>query len=149
LTSGVNKGFHTRKAEPKDLEVIKTIADEHRDELGFILRPALAESIRREEVIVSENGSGIIGFVEYHHRRDEQTTLYHIAVASDYRRRGIGRSLVSALREEARAFDKRVIRLKCPVDLPAQDFYARMGFQIEGEVEGKARRLVLWALHVR
>jgi ribosomal protein S18 acetylase RimI-like enzyme len=148
LTFGVNCAFSNRKARSDDIEAIKAIADAHREELGFVLRPALEDSIQRGEILISENGTGLVGFVEYHHRRDEQTTLYHIVVKTEYRNQGIGRSLILALQKEAEAIGKNVIRLKCPADLPAQDFYDRMGFQIEGEAQGKRRRLVLWAFPI-
>lgn len=145
MTSGMTETLTVRKALPSDLDAVKLIADAHRHELGFVLRPALARSIAREELLVAENRAGVIGFVEYHHRQDEQTTLYHIVVASDHRWQGVGRALVNALSEEARVLEKQTIRLKCPADLPAQGFYARMGFNRVGEEAGNKRTLVIWA----
>ncbi len=146
LVSGVNENFAIRTATLAALDAIKVIADTHRRELGFVLRPALAESIKRKEVLVAENSAGLIGFVEYHHRRDEQTTLYHIAVVPDHRLQGVGRALIEALRNEALARKKQTILLKCPVDLPAQDFYAQLGFDSLGQESGKKRSLIVWAL---
>lgn len=135
-----------RKATKKDLDAVKELADSHRNELGFVLRPALVRSISREEVLIAENSTGVMGFVEYHHREDEQTTLYHIAVIPNYRRKGIGRALVDALRSEAKLLGKRKILLKCPIDLPANGFYSRLGFQSVRKEEGKARNLHVWVL---
>jgi N-acetylglutamate synthase-like GNAT family acetyltransferase len=135
-----------RKAIKKDLDAVKELADSHRSELGFVLRPALSRSISREEVLIAENSTGVIGFVEYHHREDKQTTLYHIAVIPNYRRKGIGRALVDALRSEAKLLGKRKILLKCPIDLPANGFYSRLGFQSVRKEEGKARNLHVWVL---
>lgn len=135
-----------RKATKKDLDAIKELADSHRSELGFVLRPALARSISREEVLIAENSAGVIGFVEYHHREDEQTTLYHIAVRPTHRRKGVGQALVHALRSEAESLGKRRILLKCPTDLPANGFYDRLGFQSVRKEQGKARNLDVWML---
>ena len=135
-----------RTATQTDLERIKELADAHRDELGFVLRPALARSIVRGAVLAAENDRGLIGFVEYYHRRDEQTTLYHIVVAPDYRRQGIGRRLTERLAEEARAVGKEFIALKCPVALPANDFYSHTGWSLVGSEPGKSRPLNLWRL---
>jgi len=146
LTSGATDTLVIRKATPADLDAIKIIADAHRHELGFVLRPALAESIGRDEVLVAENHQGLIGFVEYHHRRDTQTTLYHVAVIPRYRRQGIGRMLVNALCVEALSLGKRVIRLKCPADLPARGFYACLGFETLKEERGNGRPLLIWSL---
>jgi GNAT superfamily N-acetyltransferase len=138
--------FVIRKATKVDLDAIKAIADAHRNELGFVLRPALARSILREEVLVAQNGSGPIGFVEYHHRRDKQTTLYHIAVNSEHRQLGIGKALIDALRSEALALGKETIRLKCPADLPTRSFYEHIGFRSTGIESGKNRSLAIFTL---
>jgi ribosomal protein S18 acetylase RimI-like enzyme len=113
-----------------------------------VLRPALAKSLERGEVLVSENSKGIVGFVEYHHRRDEQTTLYHIAVYSDHRRLNIGKRLIAALADDAREHGKRFIQLKCPVDLDANTFYRRLGFSRAGVQPGKNRDLAIWRLQM-
>ena len=135
-----------RTATQVDLGELKELADAHKDELGFVLRPALARSIAQGEVLVAEDKAGLVGFVEYHHRQDEQTTLYHIVVAPDYRRRGIGRRLIERLADEARMAGKGFIALKCPTALPANDFYARTGWLLVGSEPGKNRPLNLWRL---
>lgn len=135
-----------RKAVLEDLDAIKQIADAHRNELGFIMRPALQRSIEREELYIAVNGDSVVGFVEYHHRRDEQTTLYHIAVSPEVRKRGIGTMLVEALKNEALDKGKQLILLKCPLPLPANSFYARLGWQRAAVEQGKSRPLVLWHL---
>jgi N-acetylglutamate synthase-like GNAT family acetyltransferase len=133
-----------RKARLDDLDGIKQLADQQRSELGFVLRPAIKKSIERGEVFVVSRGNGIIGFVEYHHRRDEQTTLYHIAVSSRDRNNGIGKSLFAALEEEARRKGKRLIQLKCPETLPANGFYAHLGCKHQATENGNSRALVVW-----
>jgi GNAT superfamily N-acetyltransferase len=135
-----------RKAISTDLDAIKSLADAHSHELGFVLRPALARSIERSELVVAANSTGPIAFAEYHHRRDAQTTLYHIVVAPDYRRQGIGRWLIERLADEARATGKEIIVLKCPATLPANDFYAHTGWSLAGSEPGKRRPLNLWQL---
>lgn len=140
------EGYIIRKAKFTDLDAIKILADAHKHELGFVLRPAIARSIARGEVLLAENGAGLTGFVEYHHRQDEQTTLYHIAVASNHRRQGVGSALIDTLRNEALTLGKQTIRLKCPADLPAQEFYAYLGFNSIGQELGNGRLLVVWTL---
>lgn len=143
---GAPEPFTLRQATLADLDAIKSLADAHRHELGFVLRPALARSIKRGELIVAANSTGLIAFVEYYHRHDVQTTLYHIVVAPDYRRQGIGRRLIERLADEARAVGKEIIVLKCPATLPANDFYARTGWSLAGSEPGKRRLLNLWQL---
>lgn len=146
MTSGATDTLVIRKATLADLDAIKAIADLHRHELGFVMRPALARSIERGELIVAANSTGLIAFVEYHHRRDAQTTLYHIVVAPDYLRQGIGQRLIEQMVNEARASGKEFIALKCPAALPANDFYARTGWSLVGCEAGKSRPLNLWRL---
>jgi len=137
-----------RSASPEDLDTIKKIADAHKHELGFVLRPALARSIEREELLVAENTNGVIGFVDFHHRRDKQTTLYHIVVESAYRGNGIGRALVEALIANARQEGKSYIQLKCPQDLAANEFYRRLGFRRVATDVGERRPLIVWRIEL-
>jgi N-acetylglutamate synthase-like GNAT family acetyltransferase len=145
LTSG-NSRITLRKATLGDVDAIKVLADTHRHELGFVRRPALVEAINREEIIVAQNLYKVIGFIEYHHRRDDQTTLYHICVEPTYRHQGVGRSLIETLEDEARHQSKRVIRIKCPLNLPANQFYKQVGCSPRGEEQGKRRLLTVWDL---
>ena len=139
-------GCIVRKAVLADLDALKILADACKHELGFVLRPALARSIARGEILVAENNAGLIGFVEYHHRQNEQTTLYHIAVEPDHRGQNIGRRLVGALINDAQKYGKGFILLKCPADLPANHFYAALGFIQVGSEPGHRRRLTIWRL---
>jgi ribosomal protein S18 acetylase RimI-like enzyme len=132
------------KATPDDIDEIKRIADAHRRELGFVRRPSLLEAIDRSEVLIAKQNGSILGFVEYRHRKDEQTTLHNIAIVSTYQRKGIGRKLVERLVSEAQEMGKSHISLKCPVDLPANEFYKMLNFQLCGIEPGKRRNLKIW-----
>lgn len=149
LTSGAYNPSAIRRASITDLKAIKQLADQHRHELGFVLAPSLARSIERNELLVAENSEGIIGFVDFHHRRDNQTTLYHIAVHSDHRRQSIGRQLMGELIRDAREHKKEFIQLKCPVDLEANKFYESQGFCRVHVQPNKHRELAIWCLTVR
>jgi len=140
--------FSVRRATHDDLDAIKGLADMHKQQLGFVLRPALARSISRKEVLVAEDQAEVIGFVEYHHRQDDQTTLYHIAVAPAHRSVGVGKALINALRLEARDLGKEIIQLKCPADLQAYSFYGHVGFRSVGSEPGKERAIVIFSLDV-
>lgn len=147
LTSG-RVNMHIRKAQPLDLDAIKTIADKHKTELGFIRRPTLEKSILLDEIFVAidEESQAIIGFVHYHHRRDKQVTLYNIAVIQAFRSSGVATQLISALVEEAKARQLDYILLKCPEELEANKFYARYGFSAMPQEKGKHRALNIWRL---
>jgi len=145
--------FSIRKAVPADLDAVKHLADAHRHELGFVLLPSLREQIERGQLLVAiDAGPGVhaaadpVGFVDFHRRRDGQVTLYHIVVGSPSRARGIGRALLQALIEAARQAGCSRIALKCPVDLPANEFYRRNGFHLEETLDGRKRPLNVWVL---
>ncbi len=147
MTSG-HAEIAIHKATEDDLDAVKSLADLHRRELGFVRRPALLEAIRRSELTIARDSSHLVGFVHYRHRRDTQTTLYDIAVKPEYRRTGIAKALVQALISEARSLDKHFIVLKCPSELPANAFYARLGFERWAEEPGRRRKLTVWRLPV-
>ena len=80
MTSG-NTDLVVRRAVLADLDVIKIIADQNKNELGFIVRRALERSIEGNEMLVAVDDSDrLSGFLQYHHRRDGYITLYNIAV---------------------------------------------------------------------
>jgi N-acetylglutamate synthase-like GNAT family acetyltransferase len=133
-----------RKAEMSDLSTIKKIADSHKQELGFVLEPILAKSIALGELLIAENGEGVVGFVQYHHRRDSQTTLHNIVVQAPYRNKGVGHQLVEALESEARLRDQNVVKLKCPQDISANSFYEHIGYERVEVERGKKRQLHVW-----
>ena len=142
MTSG--NSITIRKAKPTDIDAIKEIADAHRRELGFVRRPSLIKSIEQQEVFVAQNGRGLVGFMEFHHRRDLQTTLYNVVVNADHRRENVGRLLMQHLEEDAVNQKKGIILLKCPEELPANAFYARLNYTLTRTDSGKSRQLNIW-----
>ncbi len=133
-----------RKARADDLDAVKALADANKASLGFVLRPVLAAGIQRDWLLVAERAGQVIGFVHYRHRQDSQTTLYEICVDEASRRNGVGQSLVQALAIESQALGKAFIRLKSPTDLPANDFYRRLGFVLTDVQQGRRRQLNVW-----
>lgn len=137
--------YQVRHATLDDLNAIKALFDSERNNLGFVMRPSLVTSIQRSEVLVAVDET-LLSVVHYRHRRDGQTTLYHIAVQKELRRSGLGAVLIEALRHECQARQARFILLKCPQELSANQFYAAMGFQLQTQETGKHRPLNVWVL---
>ncbi len=140
--------IHTRAeirfAKEKDLSIIKQLADAHRNELGFTVRPILEERMHQRMLFVCEDQGIIVGFVGFHHRRDGWTTIHEICVEKEFRGRGLGRRLVEAVEEHARQVGQCGVRLKCPLDLPANGFYAQLGFIRVAIEKGRSRPLAVW-----
>lgn len=146
MPSTFGNDFDIRKAIAADLPHVKQLADAHRHELGFVLLPSLREQIERGEMLVAMVGDKLVGFVDYHRRRDGQITLYHIAVEPATQQQGVGRALVGALEEVAHATDSSRIALKCPIDLQANQFYQDYGFRLDETLNGRKRPLNVWVL---
>lgn len=145
-TTGGNEST-IAQARMRDLAGIKRIADAHKHELGFVMRPAIIESITASSLLVARivGRGGIKGFVRYHHRRDQVTKIYEICVHETTRGFGVGRGLLAAVAETSRAKGQRELSLKCPVDLAANGFYKRCGFRLLRIEAGKRRELNVWS----
>lgn len=150
MISGNDRGAPIiRKAQLEDLDDIKRLVDQHKQELGFVIRGALARSIETSEVFIALGVSKeLIGFVHYRHRRDHQTTLYNIVVEPDFQRQGVGTQLLDTLRDDAKGRAQTFILLKCPQELPANKFYKEYGFKLIEVDEGKKRPLTIWQLYL-
>lgn len=145
MTSGeIKVPLRLKKALLTDIDGIKKVVDTLKHELGFVTRPALIESIHRREVYIAVIGSEIVGVIHYRHRKDGQTTLYHLGVTQSQRHIGIGRRLVAAMQRDAKRIGQSSLLLKCPVDLPANQFYQALGFELLAVEEGKTRKLHVW-----
>jgi ribosomal protein S18 acetylase RimI-like enzyme len=133
-----------RFATEEDVPAVKAMADRHRYELGFVPTAALVEAARERRLLVAVLDEKVVGFVHFRCCRDGHATIYEIAVLSEHRRRGVGRALVEAVSQEAIQRGCVVLQLKCPIDLPANEFYRRVGFTEAGIEEGRRRPLRLW-----
>jgi len=132
------------------IDQIKLIADKHRSELGFHSQQSFIDSCKRNELFVAKISGQVKGFVRFHHRRDHLTTLYEIATAPEARSKGVGRRLIKALIADCQEVGSRCIRLSCPIELPANQFYEKLGFVrwYRRSNPGKSRPLNEWSLPV-
>lgn len=136
-----------RRLQPEDTLSIKVLADANRNELGFNPRQKFEEAAAQRRGFVALADELIVGFVIFRHRRvDRQTTLSEICVAKTQKGQHIGKSLISELVKECTHMSRDYIQLKCPVDLPANQFYLRLGFVLHKTEAGKKRRLNVWRL---
>lgn len=125
-----------RYGVPRDWDEINTIARQYSQELGFVRRVSLLEAMVRYEVYVAFSGANLIGFVNWHKRRDGWRTVYEIAVHRDWRGRGVGKALMRAVGQP--------VRLKCPVDNASNRFYEGLGMNIARTETGRVRALNVW-----
>lgn len=131
------------------IDAIKALADANRNDLGFILRMQIQEAVEQNRTLVAIVDKQVVGFVIYRHRKNDlQTTLAEICVAKNYRGQGIGTGLMDALVSESTLKSRLFIQLKCPENLPANDFYSKYGFCLSSVEPGKSRRLNIWRFQV-
>lgn len=113
---------------------------QHRDELGFVNR-AQCEA---KDLLVETDGGEVVGALLGNHCvRKPQSTVYEIAVAESHRRHGLGEQLVAAFATES---PHDTLVAKCPIDLPANQFYNQTGWTLQTVNAGKNRRLAKWVL---
>jgi hypothetical protein len=95
----------------------------------------LYESSQRGELLLIEGG-----LCHWHLRRDGQLTIREIIST----RPGAGSEMLATLKRTPEAIS---LFAKCPADLPANDWYERRGFILEGEeITKTGRRLKLWRM---
>jgi GNAT superfamily N-acetyltransferase len=114
------------------------VFQEHRYELGFVNQAQCEE----KDLVVERRGGEVVGALLGNHCvRKPQSTVYELAVLPEYRRDGVATRLVERF---ATGSPHEQLVAKCPVDLPANDFYAATGWSLVGRETGKERPLNVW-----
>lgn len=124
-----------RLAMMSDIDTIKETAKKMVKEVGFILRPALVEAVKRQELLYDDLTAS---FCHYHTRRDGVSVIYEICVPVEHRGKGIAKTMINMI--------PTPVRLKCPVDNESNGFYKYIGFELLGTEPGKKRMLNIWQL---
>ena len=129
-TYSISAGLQTRVAVLPDVEQIHRIIQSYvtpgavKTTLLPRTIPELCENVR--DFVVAEQDGQIIGCGALHLYGMHLAEIRSIAVAPQCKGRGIGRSLVSALMEEAR---RQSVTCVCLFTTTPQ-FFARLGFQV-------------------
>lgn len=133
-----------RAGTVSDIDAVKAIADREKRALGFVHRGSLVRAAARGELVVATMGTAVAGFCQLYRRRDGIVSVYHIAVMPEARGTGIGRALLADVGGDAGERGMAAVRLKCPADLPANEFYRHLGFRLVSGEAGAARPLNVW-----
>jgi ribosomal protein S18 acetylase RimI-like enzyme len=146
-------GITIREASQEDASAIRALSEASQDELGSISqhRLWLTHQIDRGDIFVAETSEGELGgFVVFDHNpmeEHEYTTVHYLCIHSTYRGHGIGKRLMEAVAVDARLFGNRRITLKCPTQLPANNFYQSIGYTLERrETDQEGGSLNSWTL---
>lgn len=127
---------YIRYGTEADIPAIKRITNQYKKELGFVNSAGIKTSMARYEVYVAEYMGEVVGFVNWHKRRDGWATIYEVAADKSFVGRKIGRTLVESV-----ALPRQ---LKCTVDNPANEFYEHIGMINRDTVKGRKRTLNIW-----
>jgi len=129
-----------RHAEPADHARVAAVIDgwwggrRVRDML-----PRLFFTHFRETSFVAEDGGGLVGFLcgFLSQTYPDQAYVHFVGVAPDRRGGGLARDLYERFFEAARAAGRSSVRcVTSPVNTGSIAFHAKLGFEIEAEVEG-------------
>lgn len=133
--------MNIRRAAMSDIDTCQRIARSHSKWLPFVRRDSLRRAIDNGELFVAQVDDTVVGFVNWHGRRDGWSTVYDLAVAKGYEGQGVGRALLYAV--------PCPIRLKCTADNPANQFYAGTGMRLSGtELAQSGRALNVYELRI-
>lgn len=133
----INNTLSYRLAVNSDYKGIKYIANQWRSELGFVMRVAIEDSIKKSEVFVCEIGGNIVGFIHYHKRKDGWNTIHEIGVDKNFISKGIGKKLFNMVPIPR--------QLKTTTDnIKANEFYKRQGLDLIRVEKGNKRELNVW-----
>jgi len=118
-----------------------------------------ARALERGRVVVARDGVTLVACATLSRRKpwaidpsyfspvDVPLYLTGMAVLPEWQRRGVGRALLDAVRECARAWPADAIRLDAyDADAGAGGFYASCGYQERGRVSYKGNPLVYYEL---
>ncbi|MYC73117.1 MAG: GNAT family N-acetyltransferase [Gemmatimonadetes bacterium] len=139
-----------RLAREADIEGAKQIADQYRAELGFVNSAILRVAQSKGWLLVAAEWKDlrkrdvVVGFANFRIKQDRNATLYEIAVAGAYRHTGVGTRLMSELIRRVHLAGGQYVRLKCPQELSANQFYQKCGFRHGKTEQGKKRQLQVW-----
>ncbi len=133
-----------RLAHPEDVEGAKAVADRHRKELGFVRVSILREAQQKGWLLVAAREELIVGFANFRIRRDNNGTLYEIAVDAAYRNQKIGKRLIQRFTWMVNVAGGDMIRLKCLQSTDANQFYKRLRFEKIGTETGRKQPLNVW-----
>jgi ribosomal protein S18 acetylase RimI-like enzyme len=134
----------TAVAVAADIDAITAIARKNVESLGFLPRGGWVESIIKREVLVAvaREENRIVGFLQFHARRDRTVTIYKYAVDESCRGKGIGTLLLNCLVDLSKRSHWHAISLKVVEGTPACGFYESRGFAVTGR-EKASKRYVL------
>jgi ribosomal protein S18 acetylase RimI-like enzyme/predicted nucleic acid-binding protein len=131
--------------QPSDVnrfvEVVRQRGDSERDALGFLPRCVYSEAAAQGKLLVATATVGGQEFYAGHllfGGKFPHLRVFQLYVAPEFRHRSIGGDLVSALATDAEMRYYITISARVAADLPANEFWERVGFRVIRTEQGGA-----------
>ena len=135
-------------AAASDLIFIVGLQKAYHRALGFLPRLALAEKIRRRQVLVARVAGRRTGFLHHGSLARPEVRVFQLAVSPDAQGAGVGSALVGALVESARRAGAQGLSLRCLAFLDANRFWRAVGFTLHAVEPGAQGALNVWVRRV-
>lgn len=129
------------------VEEVYPVFNEHTEELGFISKVQIEQAEERDQLYVRRNDDDevVAAAIIRHCVNKPQTTLQDIATKEEARGMGLAKDIIEEAAEDS---THPYMYARCPVDLPSNNFYEKMGWELVETEEGKNRDLNLWRLEL-
>ena len=126
------------------VQQVRTLADEHRREFGFIPRNAYGDAALREKlwVAVDSVSRDFRGYL-YFGGRHPRMKVFQICVAPGNRSSGIARRIISEFIQYSQRLSCLNITARVLSTLPANRFWRNQGFEIIRQTPGKGEEATL------
>jgi len=124
----------------------QSIFNNFRNEMGGFT--SCAELLESELELITESDKDI-GSCYFHIRKDEQVTIRKLAILPEYQKQGWGRLLIYRVICKAIEEKKKSVFLKCPSNSIANQFYQKLGFELESTEQGKNQPINHWRYHIK
>lgn len=135
------------KNSPKLIENIIELGDNNSKTLGFFPKEAFRNAGKKKKIIVSLEGSKLLGYLIFNVNRMQRTKIVHLCVSTDSRGKKIPELLFNKLKEITINIS-RGITLNCRRDYyHANKLRSRLGFSAKAEKKGRSKSgstLTIW-----
>lgn len=132
-----NSNVAVVKASEEDFSSIIKIGNQHRNEMGQILKHNLRVGIAEQSLLVAKDSSGqTVGFILWHQRKDGWNTIYDVGVEKSHLGAGVGKALILRV--------PRPRQLKAVEDnWRSHKFYLSAGMAVAGTAQSRRGRKLL------
>lgn len=123
--------IEVKTATAADLDWLDKLFNSDTKSLGWSPRVQIMEAIKKGEIVHIDKSAAC----KYHKRKDGWVTIYTIIS----KQKGLGGKLFEHILSLGLP-----VRLKCPVDLPSNQWYEKRGGTLAKVEPGKKRNLNVW-----